>query len=576
MKRSVIVGVLLCLATCLGTISTAQDSGMQRLVNAARDLPKTQSAADPERLEAFSIPVAMDAGCSTWLGYSSPTAQTLLGITWAGTKFVAVGTGGVVVTSPDGVAWSLRYPASTTLSHVAWNGTTLVAVGSNGVIYTSPDAVTWAQPGSPTSNELRGVAWNGSVFVAVGRGGTILSSATGTSWSVSSSQTTGDIFGVAAKGSMFIAIADGGVALQSTDGLTWTAATVAGFPSAGSILGVAASGSVAVAVGFSVTTSFTYATLIYYSADGVTWSLGGSWDGILRGVTWGSDRFVAVGDSTIVESNDGGNWATVPTPLSGRIWDVARGGNTFVAVGANGVALKTCTSVQPLSYAYWVPVSSHSNGLNQSQWRSRLSMLNTAALSATVQLNFFGASGVVTSSVGLPAGTQSIIDDVVGSIGASGSGAIQVLSDQPLRLSARTYNLVSSGANCYPNATQGQDYPVVATTDGLLATQAAYLVGLTENSAFRTNIGVVNTGSASATVLVELFDSKGTKLASYFANPAVGQWAQETQPFLNKAGQTAMDGGFAKVTVQSGTGVFALASVIDNVTNDPTPVSMQP
>jgi hypothetical protein len=36
-----------------------------------------------------------------------------------------------------------------------------------------------------------------------------------------------------------------------------------------------------------------------------------------------------------------------------------------------------------------------------------------------------------------------------------------------------------------------------------------------------------------------------------------------------------MDRGYAKITVQSGSGVFAFASVIDNITNDPTTVTMQ-
>ena len=54
-----------------------------------------------------------------------------------------------------------------------------------------------------------------------------------------------------------------------------------------------------------------------------------------------------------------------------------------------------------------------------------------------------------------------------------------------------------------------------------------------------------------------------------------GDRTQETQLFLNKAGQTAMDRGYAKVTVQSGSGVFAFASLIDDITNDPTTVTMQ-
>jgi hypothetical protein len=85
----------------------------------------------------------------------------------------------------------------------------------------------------------------------------------------------------------------------------------------------------------------------------------------------------------------------------------------------------------------------------------------------------------------------------------------------------------------------------------------------------------MNTGTDPATALVELFDGSGNKLAEYAVSLNAGQWAQETQPFLRKAGQATVDGGYAKVTVQSGLGVYAFASVIDNVTNDPTTVTMQ-
>jgi hypothetical protein len=76
-------------------------------------------------------------------------------------------------------------------------------------------------------------------------------------------------------------------------------------------------------------------------------------------------------------------------------------------------------------------------------------------------------------------------------------------------------------------------------------------------------------------VLVELYNGAGTKLTDYTVTLTAGQWAQETQPFKNKAGQTSMDRGYAKVTVQSGSGVFGFASVVDNITNDPTTVAMQ-
>ena len=85
----------------------------------------------------------------------------------------------------------------------------------------------------------------------------------------------------------------------------------------------------------------------------------------------------------------------------------------------------------------------------------------------------------------------------------------------------------------------------------------------------------MNAGSVPATVLVELYDGAGTKLSEYTVQLAIGQWAQEIQPFRSKAGQTSMDRGYAKITVQSGSGVFGFASVVDNITNDPTTVAMQ-
>ena len=115
----------------------------------------------------------------------------------------------------------------------------------------------------------------------------------------------------------------------------------------------------------------------------------------------------------------------------------------------------------------------------------------------------------------------------------------------------------------------------MVSSDGLSVGQSAYLGGLSENPTYRCNIGVVNTGTGSASVLVELFNGAGTKLTDYPVTLKPGEWKQETQPFLNKAGQTAMDRGYAKITVQLGAGVFAFASVVDSITNDPTTVSMQ-
>ena len=173
----------------------------------------------------------------------------------------------------------------------------------------------------------------------------------------------------------------------------------------------------------------------------------------------------------------------------------------------------------------------------------------------------------MTSTSYLPAGSQSILTDVVGQLNATGSGAIELLSDQPLMVTSRTYNQSPSG-------TFGQDYATVAADKLLGANQVAWLPHLVENAGYRTNIGLTNTGTAAASVTVDLYNGAGSKLASYPVALNPGEFKQETQPFKNKAGQSAMDRGYAKVTVTAGSGVVANASLIDNATNDPTTIAM--
>ncbi len=99
---------------------------------------------------------------------------------WSGTRFVALGESGTILTSPDGVTWISRASGTTNnITGIAWSGTQFVAVG--GSILTSPDGVTWASRKSD-DNSLWGIAWSGTQFVAVGWEGTILTSPDGITW----------------------------------------------------------------------------------------------------------------------------------------------------------------------------------------------------------------------------------------------------------------------------------------------------------------------------------------------------------------------------------------------------------
>jgi PKD repeat protein len=215
----------------------------------------------------------------------------------------------------------------------------------------------------------------------------------------------------------------------------------------------------------------------------------------------------------------------------------------------------------------WVPLVSHGPGLGGSEWRSDVGVLNPGTSDVTVEGVLHTPGGAVTGSVVVPAGGQVVVRDIVGVLGWQGTAALELISDQPVVVSSRTYDDTDNG-------TVGQDYPAFAVGSGLGSGESAWLPQLEEDGAYRSNISLTNTGGQTATVTVALFDGGGVELGSYEVTLAPGEWVQKTQPFYTVAGQTALEEGFAKVTVTSGEGVIAFASVIDNLTNDPTTVAM--
>lgn len=187
-------------------------------------------------------------------------------VIWAGSQFVAVGretmpgvgTFALVLTSPDGQAWTQQakgiVPVGTDIdlvdvygmgvSSVAWSGSRFVAVGraadGTAALWTSTDTTSWsagnvpampAAPPTPDEFTLRDIAWGLGRFVAVGWGGTLppvavrasatLSSTDGLSWQLNSSALPlSALNAVGAGPSRYLAVSTTDYA-TSTDGRTW-------------------------------------------------------------------------------------------------------------------------------------------------------------------------------------------------------------------------------------------------------------------------------------------------------------------------------------------------------------------
>ena len=264
----------------------------------------------------------------TWTIRTSGTDSDLFAATYANGIFVVVGgstsspsTGGTILTSPDGVTWTIRISGANGLSGVTYGNSTFVAVGWSGTILTSPDGVTWITRSSGTNSHLSGVTYGNGTFVALGEL-SILTSPDGVTWTTRTLGTNYDLSGVTYGNGTFVAV--GGIIFTSPDGVTWTTRSSGTYCDAS---GVTYGNGTFVAVGYE-----TIAT----SPGGLTWVIRTPGiDSSPSGLTYGNGTFVAVGGGTILTSPDGVTWTTRTSGTNYYLSGATYGNGTFVAVGGN-------------------------------------------------------------------------------------------------------------------------------------------------------------------------------------------------------------------------------------------------
>ncbi len=292
----------------------------------------------------------------SWRPVPSPVAAALLAVAAAPAGgFVAVGEGGVIVTSADGERWhAASSPTSTTLRGVACGPPACVAVGDGGIILTSLDGETWVQRNSGTIGRLNAVAWTGQRFVAVGAAGSealsgvILASEDGYIWSEHTPGNVKPLYGVAGDDAQALAVGWTGAVAESPDGVTWTASSLGEvlqecwFMLRPSFLyAVAGRAGHWVAVGLVVGDQYPGAGVsLARQRGGEGWACSVTELPPLqfkfRAVAATPSGFVAAGLGGIAESRDGLTWEpqlAVPSP---HLYGIAAGPSHWVAVGEQG------------------------------------------------------------------------------------------------------------------------------------------------------------------------------------------------------------------------------------------------
>jgi hypothetical protein len=311
------------------------------------------------RLSAYLLVVPLLAACGLFFPDGDDEGDE------AGTVdqdvFVAVGDAGALISSPDGITWTIRTSGvGGPLNDVAWgpdaNGVgTYVVVGNAGVILTSTNGLDWLSGSSPSSRDLRSVVHHIDRFFAVGgdysAGAETLVSLDGTTWTRPDVPPPQHLLtGLASDGATLVAVGNYRSDLQTFGAFTWVEGN--GWQQR---IDAGASGTTydAVAAGipaFALIGSSTAAT----SSDAVTW-LPSAIVGVppMHGLVYSALGWVAVGDGGVaLTAPDAFLWTSHITPITAALRGVTSNGGQYIAVGDTGVILSsldgvTWTSIVP-------------------------------------------------------------------------------------------------------------------------------------------------------------------------------------------------------------------------------------
>lgn len=257
--------------------------------------------------------------------YTGTTNYHFRSVLWDGSKYVAAGSSGLngIYTSSTGTAWTAR-TSPNSLYGVTWSGSLYVAVGFDGNA-TSTDGLSWTSYTAPFSSVWRSVTFDGTNFYAGLRGGNAKSS-DGVNWSLLDElYIPGPIIRAFSSNDSRCFVTGTNTISYSDDGIVFTETSSA----TSTNRDVSASGSNVVVVA-------DQGKVLYSTDNGLNFSFGTS--GTTASFTSvhvdGSNAVAAVNDKSILYStNSGATWSAASTSSAGYMFDVNKLGSTWIGVG---------------------------------------------------------------------------------------------------------------------------------------------------------------------------------------------------------------------------------------------------
>ena len=225
----------------------------------------------------------------------------------------------------------------------------------------------------------------------------------------------------------------------------------------------------------------------------------------------------------------------------------------------------------------WIQVATNSKGCCQSHWKTDLNIQNTSKETAKglICLHFPDGELAGTMEVNIDPLKQISIKDIVGEFQFEISGALEVISNQEIIIGAKIYNKIPPSSNCYPNGTFSQYFKGYSSDEGISGIPFYWIVNLTENEFFRTNLHLTNIGKEKAYLKITLFDSEGNLLKEFEEELNPAEYKQIPQIFKNIAEKENIENGSIMIKNYSLNPIIASASLIDNTTNDAITIQAQ-
>lgn len=306
------------------------------------------------QIEAFAQP----GGTWFWNVPNNNVRNWLWDVMHLPAFYIAVGDFGTILSSGNGVDWTLELPPpqaeSSTLLGIGGTTNLLVAVGSGGTVIYSPNLVTnivvtnnsgivtqtvstlgviWHHSRIASTNDFQAVAClNNSLYVVAGGKGSIFTSLTGAEWNRETTPTTDFLSSLVEWPGGLVAAGDNGTLLISKDGKTWTQV---GAVSGNWIYKVRWLNGVLVGVGQKGT--------ILTSSDAITWTprVSGT-QAWLSDALFIQDSWFVVGHSgTVLSSADLETWVARGTITQKSLYGAATDSRQMICVGVEGLILRS-------------------------------------------------------------------------------------------------------------------------------------------------------------------------------------------------------------------------------------------